>query len=322
MSEIGQRTAGRSPRTVAQRLRQWLRGHSADWQFGWGAVLVFPPVGFQLAMIGAGRTGWSIVGLGLSVTAAITTSWLMRPWFEQLSRKEQRRITALPLIGYIGLGVLWVVCSLLLAPENRAQAALLLLMVWAYHSLYGSGVEPSSSAYERLRGRLRRAAPLRVAVNWTGLAGVLIVLQSLREKSESPAVFLGLMGTVTLACIGASVKVFVRVHRLSANLDQHADKLILELQKLRTLPDDKRTEQKHAAEEAWGVLRRTLVNKIDTGLSVSGVFVLPSETIKELHHQVHRAIRAAGTDGAVHRQVIARLRILRISCVGRTDTLV
>ncbi|MZD56757.1 hypothetical protein [Streptomyces sp. SID5606] len=198
---------------------------------------------------------------------------------------------------------------------------MLLFVVWGYHSLYGSGVEPSSSAYERLPGRLRRAAPLRVAVNWTGLAGVLLVLQSLREKSDSPTVFLALMGTVTLGCVGASIKVFIRVHRLSASLDQHAAKVILELQKLRELPDDKRREQKFALEEAWDTLHRTLVNKIDTGLSVSGVFVLPSKTIGELHQQVHRAIRTAGTDDAAHRRAIARLRILRIACVGRTDTL-
>ncbi|MFJ8953495.1 hypothetical protein ACIRO1_25610 [Streptomyces sp. NPDC102381] len=233
MIEMQQPTPRRGAHGIARRLKPWVRTKPADWQFGWGAVIVFPLIGFQMAMIWIGQPGWAFVGWVLTVFGAIASVWLMRPWFERLSRKERRRITALPLIGYIGVVALWVVCCLLLAPEDRASAALLLFAVWAFHSLYGSGAEPSTSAYERLRGRLRRAAPLRVAVNWTGLAGVLIVLEYLREKSDSPTVFLALMGTVSLACIGASIKVFIRVHRLSANLDQHAAKLILELRRLR-----------------------------------------------------------------------------------------
>lgn len=273
-------------------------------------------------MIWTGQVAWSIVGLALSVTCAIGGGWLMRPWFEGLPRKERRRITAVPLIAYIGLGALWVACTLLLAPESRAQAALLLFIVWAYHSLYGSGVEPSSSAYERLRGRLRRAAPLRVAVNWTGLLGALIVLEYLRDNSDYSTVFLALMGTVTLSCLGGSIRVFIRVHRLCAKLDEHASDLIVELEKLRALPDDKRLEQRFVVEKAWNTLRRTLVNKIDTSLSVSGIFVLPGVTISELHHQVYRVVKTCGEDDRARRKVIARLRMMRIACIRRTDTLV
>ncbi len=53
----------------------------------------------------------------------------------------------------------------------------------------------------------------------------------------------------------------------------------------------------------------------------AGVFVLPAATITELHHLVYRALRASGPDERVHRQLAARLRMLRIACVGRTDTL-
>ncbi|MYX77627.1 hypothetical protein [Streptomyces sp. SID3915] len=322
MSEMERPIAGRGARALIQRLRRRVRAMPVDRQFGWGAVIVFPPVIFQMAMIYTGHVAWSIVGLALSVTCAIASSWLLRPWFEGLSRKERRRITAVPLIAYIGLGALWVACTLLVAPENRAQAALLLFIVWAYHSLYGSGVEPSSSAYERLRGRLRRAAPLRVAVNWTGLVGALIVLESLRENSNSPTVFLALMGTVALSCLTGSIRVFIRVHRLCAKLDEHAGDLMVELEKLRALPDDKRLEQRFVVEKAWNTLRRTLVNKIDTGLSVSGIFVLPGETINELHHQVFRMVRTGGEDDLARRKVMARLRMIRLSCMRRTDTLV
>ncbi|MFF7234594.1 hypothetical protein, partial [Streptomyces sioyaensis] len=90
----------------------------------------------------------------------------------------------------------------------------------------------------------------------------MIVLDSQRENSNSPTVFLALMGTVTLSCLTGSI----RVHRLCAKLDEHPADLIVELEKLRALPDDKRLEQRFVVEKAWSTLRRTLANKIDTGL--------------------------------------------------------
>ncbi|MEU7181007.1 MULTISPECIES: hypothetical protein [Streptomyces] len=284
-------------------------------------ALVTPFLVLQLVMILIGSSLGGVIGLGLASAACVAASWLMRPWFEALPRKNHRRITAAPLVGYLALLALFVLCTVLLAPGNRTTAAMLLFLVWTYHSLYGSGLEPASSAYERLRGRLAGAAPVRVAVHWCGIGGLLLLLACLRGRVEYQTVLTGFMFTVVLAGLGASLKVFVRVRRLRTALDQHADKLILELEKLRLLPEEKVLEQQFAAKEAWGTLRRTLDNKVDTGFSISGVFVLPRQTIRELHHEVDRLIRAAGTDHTVHRQVIARLRMLRMACVGRTDTL-
>ncbi|MER6604167.1 hypothetical protein ACFWRZ_32060 [Streptomyces rubiginosohelvolus] len=278
---------------------------------------------FQFAVVLAGATNLALIGLSLGqgVLGSIVAGWLLLPLVEELPRKSQRRLTAIPLVAYVGITAVFVLSvTLLLAPTDRVPATVLLFLVWAHHSLYGSGVEPSNWAYERLPGRLRRAAPLRVAVHVCGLVGLLL-LQHVRTGSAYSTVFVGVMATVTLGVLGASLKVFVRVRRLCTALDQHAHKLILELEKLRAAPEEKRTEHKQAVDEAWGTLRRTLANKIDSGLSVSGVFVLPSATITELHHLVYRAIRAAGTDVRVHRQLVARLRMLRIACVGRMDTL-
>ncbi|MFF9346652.1 hypothetical protein [Streptomyces sp. NPDC014734] len=308
------------PTAAARRGAQWMRDHSTTWQAGWGCALVVATITVQFTVVLVGTSSLALLSLSLafSVVTSIAAAWLLRPMIEELPRKSQRRLTAAPLVAYISLTALFVVCvALLLAPADRAMATMLLFLVWAYHSLYGSGVEPSSWAYERLPGRLRRAAPLRVAVHVCGLVGVLLLLQHFRTNSPYNTVFVGVMATVTLGVLGASLKVFVRVRRLCAALDQHAHTLILELERFRASP-----EEKHAVEEAWGALRRTLSNKIDTGLSISGVFVLPAATITELHHLVYRALRASGTDDRVHRQVVARLRMLRIACVGRTDTLV
>ncbi|MYU02156.1 MULTISPECIES: hypothetical protein [unclassified Streptomyces] len=316
-------TTSRTPPAEFEVAR-WVRAHSTIWQAVWGCTLATATVTFQFAVVLAGVTNLVLIGLSLGqgVLGSIVAGWMLLPLIEELPRKSQRRLTAIPLVAYVGITAVFVLSvTLLLAPTDRVTATVLLFLVWVHHSLYGSGAEPSNWAYERLPGRLRRAAPLRVAAHVCGLVGVLLLLQHVRTGSSYSTVFVGVMATVTLGVLGASLKVFVRVRRLCAALDQHAHKLILELERLRTAPEEKRTEQKHAVEEAWGTLRRTLANKIDSGLSISGVFVLPSATITELHHLVHRAIRAAGADDRVHRQLVARLRMLRIACVGRTDTL-
>ncbi|MFH8411071.1 hypothetical protein ACH4FX_40830 [Streptomyces sp. NPDC018019] len=319
MNRSNQRVIALDPATATRRGAQWIRDHSTTWQAAWACALIVVTITFQFTVVLTGTTSLTLLScsLGFGVVASIAASWLLRPMIEELPRKAQQRITAAPLVAYVALTAVFVLSvALLLAPSDRVMATVLLFLVWAYHSLYGSGVEPSSWAYERLPGRLRRAAPLRVAVHTCGLVGVLLLLQHVRTNSPYSTVFVGVMATVTLGVLGASLKVFVRVRRLCAALDQHAHKLILELEKFRAAP-----EEKQPVEEAWGNLRRTLSHKIDTGLSISGVFVLPAATITELHHLVYRALRADGADDSVHRQVIARLRMLRIACVGRTDTL-
>ncbi|MCI3929208.1 hypothetical protein [Streptomyces sp. AN091965] len=304
-----------------EQLKIWLRSHSADWQFAAGAAVAFPPVILQLVMVLIGSPVGSFIGLGVLSFASTASSWLFRPWFEGLARKEQRRITAAPLAWYLALALLFTLCSVSLAPQERGVASMFLILVWISHSLCGSGFEPSSFAYERLAGRLRRAAPVRVIVIWVGIAGLYCLLQYVREKNEYRAVVFGVTVTIGLAGVAASLKVFARVRRLCTSLDRQADELILALEKLRVLPDDQRPEQQLAVEQSWRELRRVLANKVDTGFSISGVFVLPRETIRELQTQVHRAMRASGADFAAHRTVVARLRVLRMACVGRIDTL-
>ncbi|MGW0422777.1 hypothetical protein [Streptomyces sp. NPDC003015] len=302
-------------------LESWLRGHSETWQFAVGHALAFPFVALQLIMVMIGSGRGAVICLALASVACVAARWLMRPWFEALPRKEQRRITTVPLIGYLILVALFVLCCLLLGPQDRGRASMLLLLVWTCHSLYGSAFEPSGFAYERLRGRLRRAAPVRVAVIWCGMAGLFFLLEGLRERGEYRTVVFGTMVTLSLAGVAASLKVFARVRRLSTNLEIHVDKLVIELERLRVLPEEKHSEQQIAVESAWRDLRRILLTKIDTGVNISGVFVLPQTAFRELQDDVHRAQRAAGSDFATHRSVIARLRLIRMSCAGGTDTL-
>lgn len=305
-------------RRMPDQLGRWLRSHSVDWQFGLGAVLGFAPVIFQLSMITIGSILGGVIGLSLASAGGIAASWLMQPWVEGLPRRAHRRITAAPLVVYLAVGVVLVVTTLLLASNNRAASSGLLIVVWLYHSLYGVGFEPSSSPYERLRGRLARAVPLRVVVQWCGIAGVLLLLTYPRQYSPYQTLITGFMFTIVLAGFGASMKVFLRVRRLCTALNVQAGNLIAELERIRRNPGE-RDERRAAAEAAWRALHVTLRHKVDSPFSISGIFVLPSKTIGELYHQIHWAISAAGNDAAVHRRAVARLRMLRMAGAERTD---
>lgn len=322
MIHLTPRSLSHRCRQAVGRLKAWLRSQSADRQFFIGLAVGFPPVLLQLVSV---RSGLSFVTamalLAMSASGCAASAWLMRPWFNSLSGSEQRRITALPVVGYIALGSLFVLCTILLAFSGRWTSALLLIAVWMCHSLYGAGFEPPSAAYERLRGRLARAAPMRLAANWCGILGVLLGLSYVWEQPEYRGATLSIAASIIVAGVVASLRILARVRRLRTSLDEDAADIIRKLETLRQLPEGERDAQRDAAEAAWVKLRRTLDNRIDTGVSFSGVAVLPRPTLRELHHAVHRDIRKGGADRAAHRQLLARLRMLRMACAGRTDTL-
>ncbi|MEV3853042.1 hypothetical protein AB0J38_01805 [Streptomyces sp. NPDC050095] len=321
MTNLPLRGVSHGPKRAVGRLKRWLRGYSADRQFFLGLAVGFPPVIVQLASSRAGLPfAAELALLAASSTGCGVCLWLMRPWFESLSSAEQRRITALPVIGYIGLGSLFVLCTMLLAFSARWESSVLLIAVWVVHSVFGATFEPSSAAYERLRGRLGRAAPMRLAANWFGILGLLLALSYAWERPEYKGATLSVAASIVVAGAVASLRVLARVRRLRTRLDEDAADIIQKLETLRQTSGGERVAQE-AAEAAWEKLRRTLGSKIDTGITFSGVTVLPHPTLRELHHAIHRDIRTSGADRRAHRQVLARLRMLRLACAGRMDVL-
>ena len=316
--------SARPARLLRDRADRWkhrLRAISAERQFTIGVAIAGPPILLTLVPMRVDLPyPVHLLLLGLAALGCVAARPLMTPWFETLSRTEQRRITALPMTGYIGLGILFIVCTLLLATSGRGASAALLIAVWIYHSLYGAEMEPSSSAYGRLRGRLGRAAPMRLTANWAGIGGVLLALSYLWDRPEFRAAVIGATCTIVLAGLGASVRILVRVRRLRTSLHRSAEDLELKLETLHAVGPD-HDDQRQAAKAAWGELRRVLDNKIDTGVSFSGVGVLPREMVRELHHEVHRVVGAAGVEQREYRRVLARLRMMRMACIRRTDTL-
>ncbi|MFF3554589.1 hypothetical protein ACFYXL_14410 [Streptomyces tsukubensis] len=308
------------PKRAVGRLKTYSRGLSADRQFALGIGVAFPPVIAHLWFLRPGQS--FITGLLLlagSCAGCGLGSWFLRPWFASLTDKEQRRITALPMIGYIGLGALFVLCSLLVASSGRWVSAALLIAAWVAHSSYGASFEPSSAAYGRLRGRLGRAAPMRLAANWTGTCGLLLALTYVWERPEYRGASLTVAVSLVVAGVVASLRVLARARRLRTRLDEEATDVIQKLETLRHASEDDRAARE-AAEAAWEKLRRTLGSRIETGITFSGVTVLPPSTLRELHHAVIRDVRTSGADQKAHRRLLARLRMIRVACAGRMDT--
>lgn len=308
------------PKRAIDRLKRRSRELSADLQFAVGVAVAFPPVIAHLWVLRTGPS--SMTGLSLlagSCAGCGIGAWFLRPWFESLTDKEQRRITALPMVGYVGLGSLFVLCSLLVASSGRWVSSALLIAAWVAHSSVGASFEPSSAAYERLRGRLGRAAPMRLAANWTGTCGLLLALTYAWERPEYRGASLSVAASLVAAGAVASLRVLARARRLRTRLDEEATDVIQRLEALRHAPEGDRAAR-DAAEAAWEKLRRTLGSRIETGITFSGVTVLPASTRRELHHAVIRDIRTSGADRTARRKTLARLRMIRAACAGRMDT--
>ncbi|MEU9123527.1 hypothetical protein AB0C96_27265 [Streptomyces sp. NPDC048506] len=302
-------------------LKKRVRGRSSHWQAAAGVLIGLPLPVLILVMI---AIEWPLGGMISTLLCGPTTvvaGWLLRPWFEELPRKKQRRIVAAPIVGYIGMVVLFAVCVMLISPQSRALAAMLLFSAWIFHSLTGTQLEPSRFPYEHLRWRLGRAAPMRVFTMWCALVGLFWLLPYARGQKEYKAALFGATITLGLAGVAASVRVLARARRLRTDLDRHAAELITALQELRELPDADRTKQQFVVQRAWKALHQTLKNRVDTGVSVSGVFVLPSATLLELERLVLAVQGSSGTDARAYRGVTARLRMICMACSGRTDTL-
>jgi hypothetical protein len=298
-----------------------LRALSEDQQLALAALLGFVATGAMFAAVVAGSTGWVMVQIPLSITISLPTIWLLKPWYDGLPSRSQRRFSSLPLVYYIVLVALFAILAIVTAPADRASAAVMLLLVCGLQFVYGTGIEPTNFPLERLRGRLGRAAPVRVFTIWCGLLGVLWMFQHTRDHTQYQAVLLGATLTLGIAGTAASVKIFARVRRLCTALDTQVQAMIRCLEELRDESGNERKEKRQAARRAWDDLERVLSTRVDTGVRLAGAFVLPGKAIHDLQLTVISVVDALQHDEGRHRVAVDQLSMIRAACRGRIDVL-
>ncbi|MGJ5898341.1 hypothetical protein ACSCBZ_41330 [Streptomyces niveiscabiei] len=309
---------------VRERLRSLeiptrIRALSEDQQFAIAILLGFlAPVLMTAALI-TGSQFWLMAQFPLSVVLLLPTVWLLKPWYDGLPTRSQRRFTTVPLAYYVLLALVFVGLALASAPSDRGWAAALLLLVWCLHFVYGAGIEPNNFPLERLRGRLARAAPVRVFATWCGLLGVLWFLQYAQDDPKYRPFLLGATLTLGGAGVAATVKVFTRVRKLSTALRLRTQDMIRSLEELHDAPDADRQGKQQTARRTWDALEIVLLTRVDTGFRTAGSFVLPSDAIKELEQTVMLAVDARTHDETHHQLAVDALRTVRAACQGHID---
>ncbi|MFD5553753.1 hypothetical protein ACFWIA_07925 [Streptomyces sp. NPDC127068] len=203
-------------------------------------------------------------------------------------------------------------------PDEPVEAGLALVMIWCFH--IGGGVqEPTSFAYERLKGRLTWAAALQICAMACGTLGLICLVRSLPIPARySPGVFATSL-SMAIGLAVASSRVFARVRRLATELDSRAQKLERCLDRLRRGSVTDREDLRYATEDAWDDLNRTLRNKVETGFHQYGTFVIPSETRMALEALVTEVI--IDPDAPPYQDAVAQLNVLRTACRTKIDTL-
>ncbi|WP_143076574.1 hypothetical protein [Streptomyces sp. MUSC 14] len=243
--------------------------------------------------------------------------WVVKPWFVDRSETWHRVITFVPMAGYVVALGLVVVAAASFLPDQPAEAGLALVMIWCFH--VGGGVrEPTSFAYERLRGRLTWAAALQVSAMCCGTVGAVCWIRELPIPGRyAPGVFTTCL-SVVIGLVVASLKVFARVRKLATEVDARAQKMERCLDRLSRGPMADRRQLRDAAEDAWDELNRTLRNRVETGFHLCGTFIIPSETRRSLEALVMKAISNPGAPP--HRDAVAQLNMLRTACSAKIDT--
>lgn len=239
------------------------------------------------------------------------------PWFVARSETWHRVITFVPMTAYVTAVGLVVAAAISFLPGHPATAGAALLMIWIFH--IGGGVrEPTSFAYERLRGRLTWAAALQVAAMCCGTVGAVCLIRTLPVPGRyAPAVFASCL-SVVIGLVVSSKKVCERVRKLATQLDDRAQKLEQSLTRLSHSAPADRGPLQNAAQDAWNDLHRTLRNKVETGFHLYGTFVLPPARLKTLDTLVTEAITNPGA--SAYRETTARLTVLRAACASKIDT--
>ncbi|GCD47383.1 hypothetical protein [Streptomyces paromomycinus] len=240
------------------------------------------------------------------------------PWFVARSETWHRVITFLPMTAYVAAVGLIVVTAAAFLPDQPVTSGSALLMIWIFHHIGGGIREPTSFAYERLRGRLTWAAALQVAATCCGTVGAVCLIRTLPVPGRyAPAVFATCL-SVVIGLVVSSKKVFERVRKLATQLDDRAENLERCLTRLSHGAAADRDQLRNAAEDAWDDLHRTLRNKVETGFHLYGTFVLPPARLRTLEALVTDAIRSPG--GPAYREATARLTVIRAACASKIDT--
>ncbi|MYT30907.1 hypothetical protein GTY73_19290 [Streptomyces sp. SID8354] len=255
----------------------------------------------------------------LTAVLLIGAYWVAKPWFVARSERWHRVITFVPMTAYIWAQGLVVVAAASFLPGRPLEAGLALIMIWGFH--VGGGVrEPTSFAFERLRGRLSWAAALQVTAMVYGTLGAVCLVRSLPVPGRYATAVFATCISVVLGIVGVtSLKVFSRVRKLATELDSRAQKVERCLERLSRSPIAERSQRRDAAEDAWDDLNRTLSNKVETGFHLYGTFVIPSEARKELEAVVQEAIANPGAPPS--QEAAAQLGKLRSACSVKIDTL-
>ncbi|MEU4199172.1 hypothetical protein AB0F64_04355 [Streptomyces sp. NPDC026294] len=268
-----------------------------------------------------GSTSPTLFGglIALSALLLFSSYWVAAPWFVARSKTWHRRITFVPMMAYVVVIGLVVVAGVSFLPDQPVVAGFALVMIWCFH-LGGGAWEPTSFAYERLRGRLTWAAAFQVNAMCYGTVGAVCWILTIPVPGRyAPGVFAACLGVV-FGLVVSSRKVFERVRKLATQLDERAQKLEKCLARLSRGAVADRRHLQDATEDAWDDLHRTLRSKVETGFHPYGTFVLPTDRLRTLEALVKEAIANPGAPAG--REVIARLTVLRAACATKIDTVV
>ncbi|WP_206505110.1 hypothetical protein [Streptomyces chrestomyceticus] len=253
----------------------------------------------------------------LSALLLLGSYWVAAPWFIARSETWHRVITFVPMTAYVTAVGLVVAAALSFLPDDPVTAGSALLMIWIFH--IGGGIrQPTSFAYERLRGRPTWAAALQVAAMCCGTVGAVCLIRTLPVPGRyAPAVFAACL-SVVIGLVVSSKKVFERVRKLATQLDDRAENLERCLTRLSRGAAADHNQLRNATEDAWDDLHRTLRNKVETGFHLYGTFVLPPTRLRRLEALVTEAIANPGAPA--YREVTERLTVIRAACAPKIDT--
>ncbi|WP_405806215.1 hypothetical protein [Streptomyces sp. NBC_01187] len=298
-------------------------GRPTDLRLGFGGAAVAAAAGLSAVSITDKIQHGAFAATGCVVVLLLLGGYkVAKPWFVARSESCHRAITFAPMVAYLVVLPAYVAAAVSLAPEQRLLGGMFLISMWVFH--VGGGVgEPAEFPLDRLAGRLARAAGLRVFTMCCGTLGLVWVIQELPvEPRYEPAVFAATTFTVGLALLGASLRVFARVRKLSTDLRRHAQSMIRSLEELSFAEGGaERRQLQAAARRAWDELDLVFGNKVETGFHLYGTFVLPGETTGSLEAAVSAAITDPRAEAPAYRTAVEQLRTIRAACRMKNDTL-
>ncbi|WP_327074472.1 hypothetical protein OG196_32030 [Kitasatospora purpeofusca] len=204
-------------------------------------------------------------------------------------------------------------------PSDFELAAGALFWIWIMLSVGGSNVEPKDSPFERLPGRITRAARVRVLANWAGVAAAALYFYP-RLLSAYPAQTVSLGATFAVALVVVMHKVYARVRKLCTQVHAASQSLRRDLDELAAAdPAAPATGPQSAARRSWDTLSRSLHTRLDSGYPRFGVAFLREMVVADLEARVLAAIDAMPGEPDAAKQVHEDLAAIIRACDERID---